>query len=822
MTQENQLSTQHDRQMALSTLRRVAVLGAGTMGAAIAAHCANAGLSVLLLDIAPDTLTPEETAKGLTLESAAVRNRIVRAGFDRMAKSRPASLYGASVAERLHTGNFTDNFDEIGDADWIIEAIIERLGPKQELMARVEAARKPGSIVSSNTSGIPLHQIAAGRSDDFRRHFLGTHFFNPPRYMKLLEIIPTAETDPVVVRQMRAFGERRLGKGTVRCKDTPNFIANRIGSYSGMTGMRYAFDNGFSIEEVDELTGPLIGRPKTASFRLADLAGVDIMVDVAENLYPAVPDDESRDEFRVPDVLTRMVAAGRRGNKTGAGFYKRIDGPGGTRAFHVIDRETLEYHPPQTPDIPLVAQANALRDLGARLRFIMERSDAGDRHARLVEATIVPTLAYTARRVPEISDRIVGIDDAMRWGFAQQLGPFETWDALGVAETAARMERAGITVAPWVTEMLASGNTAFYRAVDGRREAYNPVMKRYEPVARDPDHIDLAALKAAGRQIAGSKGASIIDLSDGVLCYELHTKANAVSQDAMETLHRALTMLDGDDAWRAMVIGNQGEYFSAGVDLREIGGIAQTNPDALVGLLEEGHALVQRLRFSPKPVIAAPFGNTFGLGVELCLASAGVCAEGETYMGLVEAGVGLIPGGGGCKELVRRIVSPPMRGGGTDPLPYVRRVLETIGQAKVSTSAIEARELGYLGERDRIVLGRERLIAEAKRMALDLADAGYQPPIRGKSCYAAGQGTLASLIIGVHQFHVGGFLSNHDATLFKELAGVLCGGNLSAPQWVDEEHLLRLERESFLRLLQNPKTQERIAHMLQTGKPLRN
>ncbi|MDQ6908433.1 MAG: 3-hydroxyacyl-CoA dehydrogenase/enoyl-CoA hydratase family protein [Chloroflexota bacterium] len=804
------------------TIQRVVVLGAGTMGAAIAGHCANAGLRVTLLDIAPDSLTPDEEKKGLTLESRAVRDRIVRAGFERMAKSRPASLFSTTVAERIALGNFVDDFAKVGEADWIIEVVIEQVVAKRTLMARIEETRQPGSIVTSNTSGIPLHLIVAGRSEEFRRHFLGTHFFNPPRYMKLLEIIPTADTDPAVVAQVRQVTEQMLGKGTVLCKDTPNFIANRIGTYSGMTGMRYALDNGFSIEEVDALTGPLIGRPKTASFRLADLAGVDIMVDVAENLYGLVPDDESRDEYRVPEPVKRMVAAGLRGNKTGAGFYKRVDGPGGTREFHVIALDTLDYHPPQEPDIPLVKEAGAIRDLGERLRFIMEGADTGERHAQLIEATIVPTLAYTARRVPEISDTITGVDDAMRWGFAQERGPFETWDLLGVAETVARMERRGIVVAPWVTEMLATGHPTFYRRENGQTEAYSPITKKYEPIPRDPHAIDLAALKAAGKEIAGSKGASLIDLGDGVLCFEVHTKANAVSQDAMQLLDHALTLLADDDAWRAMVIGNQGEYFSAGVDLREIGGIAQANPSALAGLLESGHQLLQRLRFSPKPVVAAPFGNTFGLGVELSLASAGICAEGETYMGLVEAGVGLIPGGGGCKELVRRIVSPEMKVAGVNPLPFLSRILETIGQAKVSTSAIEARELGYLSNTDRIVLGRDRLLTEAKRMALDLADRGYQPPLPGKQCYAAGQGALAALMIGIYQYRAGGFVSVHDAAVLREIATVICGGNLSAPQWVDEEYFLRLEREAFLRLLQNHKTQERIAHTLQTGKPLRN
>ena len=804
-----------------STIRRVAVLGAGTMGAAIAAHCANAGLPVYLLDLAPDRLTPEEEARGLSLEHPAVRNRIVRAGFERMVQARPPNLFSPATADLITLGNFADNFAWVGEADWIVEAIVERLEPKRELLARVEAVRKPGSIVSSNTSGIPLHQIAAGRSEEFRRHFLGTHFFNPPRYLKLLEVIPTADTGPAVVERVRAFAQRVLGKGVVVTKDTPNFIANRLGSY-GMAAIRRALEQGFTVEEVDALTGPLVGRPKTATFRLADLAGLDIMVGVNENLYQAVPHDESRAEFRTPPQLRRMLAAGRLGNKTGAGFYRAVERDG-KREFWVIDFETLEYRPPRPVTIPWLAEAERRRDLGERLRFVFQQADAGDRYARFVEQNVLGALGYAARRVPEISDDLVSVDDALRWGYAHQLGPFEIWDALGVAETAARMERQGIAVAPWVKELLAGGHTSFYRRSGGQLAAYHPITKRYEPVRRDPDWIDLAALKAAGRELAGNRDASLIDLGDGVLCLEFHSKANTIGQQGFALLDQALTFLASDDAWQALVIGNQGEYFSAGVNLREVGELVMARgPEALPGFLKAGHDLLQRLRFSPKPVVAAPFGQTRGLGVEIALACAGICAEGELYLGLVEVGAGLIPAGGGCKELVRRIVSPPMRVPGTDPLPFLRQVFETIGQAKVSTSAVEARDLGFLGPNDRIVLGRDRLIAAAKRMALGLAEGGYRPPVPGKSCYAAGRPALANLLVGIHQLKVGGFISEYDAEIGARLARVLCGGDLSAPQWVSEEYFLALEREAFFWLLQQPKTQERILHLLQTGKPLRN
>jgi 3-hydroxyacyl-CoA dehydrogenase len=808
-----------------STIGRVAVLGAGTMGAAIAGHCANAGIPVYLLDIAPESLTPEEEKKGLTLESPAVRNRIVQGGFDRMVKARPANLYSAATADLITLGNFADNFAWVGEADWIVEAIIERLGPKQALMARVEEIRKPDAVVSSNTSGIPLHEVADGRGEDFKRHFLGTHFFNPPRYLKLLEVIPIAETDPAVVARMKEFGERMLGKGVVVCKDTPNFIANRFGTFDGMYGARWALDHGYSIEEVDALTGPLIGRPRTATFRLSDLAGIDIMAGVADNLYAAAPDDESRDEYKTPDLMKRLVAVGRLGNKTGQGFYKQVSGPGGRREFWVLDptSENLDYRPPQQPDLPIVAAANKVRDLGERLRFIMQQADAGDRGAQLIEQMTVPAMAYAARRIPEFSDDIVAVDDAIRWGFARQQGPFETWDALGVPETVARMERAGIPVAPWVTEMLGQAITSFYQRDNGKLAAYCPQTKQYEPVDRGSDHLDLAALKAAGKEVASKRGASLVDLGDGVLCLEFHSKANAIGSDALTLAGQALDLLASDDAWRALVVGNQGEYFAAGVDLTEVGGIVQSgDPKAIMAFLKSGHDLMQRVRFAPKPVIAAPFGQTLGLGVEICLAASAIVAEGETYMGLVEVGVGLIPGGGGCKELVRRIVSPAAQVPGADPMPLVRRVFETIGQAKVSASAVEARELGFLAPNDRIVLGRDRLLAEAKRTALDLAAEGYRSPLPGKTCYATGSGGVATLMMGVHQFRVGGYISDYDVEIFRALAGVLCGGDLSAPQWVDEDYLLGLERQAFLRLLGNEKTQARMLHMLRTGKPLRN
>lgn len=802
-------------------IRRVAVVGAGTMGAAIAGHVANAGTPAYLLDVAPDQLAPDEEAAGLSLESPAVRSRVARAGVRRLLASRPPALFTPAVAELITPGNVADHLAWLGTADWIVEAVVERLDVKRRILAEIERVRRPDSIVSSNTSGIPLNLIAEGRSDNFRRHFLGTHFFNPPRSMMLLELIPTADTSPDVIARMRDVAERELGKRTVTSKDTPGFIATRLGAFSGMSTIRHALHHGYGIEEVDALTGTLVGRPRTATFRLADLTGLDLMVDVARNLHDALPADESRDELLPVDALGRLVAAGRLGNKAGAGFYARVERPGGRPAFHVVDLQALEYRPPRAPELPLVEAVGGIRDLGERLRAILAKADLGDRQASLVEAALLPTMAYAARRLPEISDDVVAVDNAIRWGFGHTLGPFQTWDALGVAPTVARMRRRGLAVAPWVEGLLASGRETFYRRDVGRIEAYSPSRRRHEPVRRDLDVIDLADLKGDGKTVASNASATLIDLGDGVLCLELHAKANTIGRDTVALVGRALDLVERD-AWRAMLIGSQGNYFSAGVNLVELGGLTDSAESAGVdAFLAAAHDLLQRLRFSPKPVVAAPFGATMGLGLELCLACSAVCAHADSAMGLTETGLGLIPAGGGCKELVRRVVSPPLRTAGAEPLPYLRRLMRTIGQGKVSTSAAEARELGFLAEGDRIVLGRDRLLAEAKRLALEMAEAGYRPPTSSLTCYAAGRDALAALVIDLHQMHTGGYISDHEAAVGKELAGVLCGGDLSAPQWVDERYVLTLEREAIGRLLREPRTRQRIARFLQSGGPSR-
>ena len=796
-------------------IRRVAVLGAGTMGAAIAAHAANAGLDVDLLDIAPDRLDPDEEARGLTLDDPAVRNRVVRAGFERMRAARPAALAAASVADRIRLGNFEENFDRLAAADWILEAVVELLAPKRALLERVERVAADHAVVSSNTSGIPLASLAEGRSDGFRRRFLGTHFFNPPRYLKLVELIPTADTDPEVLERMRAFVEQVLGKGPVVAKDTPNFIANRLGSFAGMHDTRYAFDHGYAIEEVDALTGPLVGRPKTATFRLADQIGLDVMVGVADNLYELAPDDESREDLRAPQPLRRILEAGRLGQKSGGGFYRREVREGRT-VFDVLDLDTLDYRPAAEPDLPIVASARDRGGLGERLRYLVDRAD-DDRGARLVRDTLLPALAYASRRVPEIADSLVEMDHAMEWGFGHQAGPFRTWDLLGVRDTVALMRDQGLEVAGWVDDFLAAGNESFY--ADG--EVYSPVTAGYQPVAADPDALDLDRLKADGREVAANASASLVDLGDGVLCFELHSPASAIDVGVVELGARALRELERGP-WAGLVIASQARNFCVGANLGEVGMAAYSGAYDQVERAVEGlQELLMGFRYAASPVVAAPHGQTLGGGAEIVLHADRVVAALETYLGLVEVGVGVIPAGGGCKELLRRLVSPAMRAADAPALPFVQRVFETIGLAKAATSALEARELGFLEEHDRIVLHPDHLLAAAKREVLDLAP-GYRPPAREASVYAGGRPLLAALEIGVQTLVWAGQASEHDALIGRTLARVLCGGELSAPQWVTEDHILALERQAFLELLHEPKTMERIQAMLTTGKPLRN
>jgi 3-hydroxyacyl-CoA dehydrogenase len=790
------------------------------MGGGIAAHAANAGLAVQLLDVAPKELTPEEEKRGLSLDSPAVRNRIVAASLERLKKSKPAAFFTPETAALVAVGNLEDDFERVADADWIVEAIVEQLGPKRELMARIERVRRPGSIVTSNTSGLPISSIAEGFTQDFRAHFLGTHFFNPPRYMKLLEVIPTAETLPEVVEFMTEFAERRLGKGVVICKDTPNFIANRLGSVLGASTLGFVLENGYTVEEADAILSPLIGRPKTGLFRLQDLVGLDVSSSVGDNLYDLIPDDETREVLRnqnLGSLRTTQMERGRLGDKTGQGFYKKPP-KGGKADILSLDLETLEYRERREPDIPSMSEAQKIKSLPERVEFVLRQDDKAGALARHV---IYQTLGYAARRVPEITNRIIDVDRAMRWGYSHELGPFELWDALGVRETADAMEKEGVRVAAWVREMLDAGHETFYKQEGGSLSFYDPARKGYVAEEADAQRIDLAHLKSSGHVLRENRGASLIDLGDGVACLEFHTKLNTLDGDVREMLLASVEEVETGD-WRGLVIGNDADDFSVGANLA--GGLGAGGSDAIERAVKGMQDALAAVRFCSKPVVTAPAGRTLGGGCEVSMAGARAAAAAETYMGLVEVGVGLIPAAGGCKELVRRLVSPPMRAAGSaDPVPFLQQVLQTIATAKVSTSAAEARSFGYLTDADLIVMNRDHQLSEAKRLVLELSDAGYAPPARGaKNCYAAGRDALAALRAGLYIMQQGGYMSEYDLHVSLKVAHVLCGGRLSSAQWVDEQYLLDLEREAFVSLCGEPKTRERITHMLSTGKPLRN
>ncbi len=801
-------------------IRKAAVIGAGTMGAAIAAHLANAGIPVYLLDIVPTSLTPEEEAKGLTLNDPQVRNRIVMQGIERLRKSKPAALFSEDRLALITPGNVEDHFDRVGEADWIIEAIIEKLEPKQQLMARIEKVRKPDAIVSTNTSGIPIHLIGEGRSADFLEHFLGTHFFNPPRYLKLVEVIPGPKTAQEIIDFIMEFVGRDLGKRAVLAKDTPNFIANRVATVTGAYVTNYAIDNGYTVEEVDTLLGKLIGRPKTAHFRLLDLVGIDVMAYVSQNLYRAVPHDPYREWLVHPAAqkLFQFLVDNRYlGNKTGQGFYKQVKQEG-KKAYWHLNLETLAYDPPQKPRWDTVKKARDIDDLGERLRFLVRQED---KVGKLIWAALASYLSYAGYVAPEVANDLVSVDRAMRWGFNHEMGPFEIWDTLGVADVAGRLEKEGFGVADWVKEMLESGHTTFYQYDKQRKVGYYDWKeKSYRPLPLNPRVILLKDLKVQGKEIERNLSASLVDLGDGVLLLEFHSKANALDPDIFKMYAAGLKRLDTE--FDGMVIGNQGEHFCAGANVFNIAVAGQQKmEDELRRVVREFQDLMMTVRYFPKPIVAAPFGMTLGGGAEVTMAASRIVAAAETYMGLVEVGVGLIPAGGGCKELLRRVVNPAMKTTHAEPLPFLQRLFEQIGTAKVATSAEEARHAGFLTSADRIVMNPDYLLAEAKHEVLNLIRQGYHPPVPEK-IYAAGRDTLAALRVGIWSMHESGYISEYETHIANRLAYVLTGGDHDRPTWVDEWHILDLEREAFVALAQEPKTLERIWNFLKTGKVMRN
>ncbi len=763
-------------------IRSVAVLGAGTMGAQIAAHLANAGLPALLLDLTPD---------------------VAREGLERAARLKPDPFFTAAARRLVTTGGFDQDLAAVAACDWIIEAVVERLDIKQALLEKVDAHRAPGAIVSSNTSGIPIGAIAAGRSDDFRRHWLGTHFFNPPRYLRLVEVVPTPETDPAIAAAMTGFIDRRLGKGVVVSNDTPNFIANRIGLYGVMRIFEALASGRWSIEAIDAMTGPALGRPKSASFRTMDIAGLDVLAHVARNLADRL-DDEERGAFVLPPLVETMVARGWVGEKAGQGFYKKVRTDAGSEIL-ALDPATLEYRPQQKPRLAPLDAARTIEDVGERLRSLfLGRHEVGE----FLRATLGPTLVYAARVAPDVAHSIDDVDRAMRWGFAWDLGPFETWDAIGAD---ALVEACGVTAPPpLVQDLVAAGRTRF-------RSDGNGGFAEVPPAG--PDLQILRSAKERQRVVRRNAGASLVDLGDGVLAVEFHSKMNAIGGDAVAMLDAGVKEAAANFA--ALVVGNDGPHFSAGANLMLLLLEAQEgNWDEVDLMVRAFQRAVVGLRYADVPVIVAPAGMTLGGGCEITLHGDRVQAAAESYIGLVEVGVGLIPAGGGTKEMLAR--SMTRRPAGADLLPFVQQVFETIGFGKVSTSGPEAVRLGYLRDRDGITMNRERLLADAKRRALERVADGYARPGAPAGIFVGGETVLAALRLGVHLAHRAGRISDHDVVVGGKLAWILAGGSRHAAGEATEQELLDLEREAFLSLCGEAKTLERIGHTLKTGKMLRN
>jgi 3-hydroxyacyl-CoA dehydrogenase len=786
------------------------------MGAQIAAHLANAGIEVLLLDMPPTGLTRQEQDRGLTLESPAVRNRLANAGLEAAKKIKPAAFYSPALARLVTPGNFDDDLSKLAGVDWIIEAVVEKLEIKRDLFSRVETHRKPGTIISSNTSGISIGSMAEGMPDDFRRHFLGTHFFNPPRYLRLLEVIPTAETLPEVTEFIADLCDRRLGKGIVYCKDTPNFIANRIASFSSLNTIKVMVEGNYSVEEVDAMTGPLIGRPRSASFRTADIVGLDVSLYVADNLYNAVPDDENRDLLIAPDFLREMVKRGWTGNKAGQGFYRKQKGEGGKTEYWHLDYAEMDYRPPQKVRFPSVDAARSIEDTSERIRALIYGKD---RVGEFLWKSISQNLVYAANRVPEISDTIVNIDNAVRWGFNHEVGPFELWDVIGVERSAARLREEGGRVPSLVEKLLASGNSSFYKHDEGRTFYFDHYTGEYKEVAPRPGVTILKSLKQRERVIKKNSAASLIDIGDGVVCLEFHSKMNAIGADTVAMMNYAVKETAAN--YEALVIGNQAENFSVGANIMLLLlGIQEQEWDEIALSVRQFQNANMALRYSPRPAVVAPQGMALGGGCEITLHGDRARAAAETYLGLVEVGVGLIPGGGGVKEMVMRAVEGALPD--EDLFPRIKKVSETIAMARVSTSAVEARELGFLRETDPITMNRDRLIEDAKQTALALAREGYVQPHPRTDIPVLGEPALATIKLGVHMMVRGGYISEYDAHVATKLASIITGGNLSRKTLVSEQYLLDLEREAFVSLCGERKTQERIQHMLKTGKPLRN
>lgn len=797
------------------TIRRVAVLGAGVMGAGIAAHLANAGFESLLYDIVPQDAGDPSDPKA--------RNRFALAGIDALTKSKPAALFRKADVSRIIPCNYEDHADLLATADWVIEVVVERLDIKKKVFQWIAEHRRPGTVVSSNTSGIKLADMAADMPEEMRRHFLITHFFNPVRYMRLLEIVAGPDTDPDVVARIADFGEKKLGKGIVFAKDTPNFIANRIGTYGMASVFRHMQEAGLTVEQVDKIFGQPLGRPKSAVFRTADIVGLDTLAHVFANLHEYLVDDEERDIFVLPGAVEKLIAAGATGQKAGAGFYKKVKQAGKSEIL-ALDLNTLEYRSQEKVRFDAIGAARKTDSVAESVAAMVWHEDEAGKAAWRVTAD---TLIYTANRItPEkgqvIADDVVNVDRAMRWGFGWDLGPFEAWDAIGVRKSVERMKAEGRSVPAWVEAMLEAGRESFYARDASGVLTYWAVEGDAKPVPVSPGITLLSDLKAQNREIERNPSASLLDLGDGVLGLEFHSKMNALDELIFALYGKALDKLDAGE-FDALVVGNQdGRAFCAGANvLMILMGAMQGQWDQIEQQVSALQQLVQRAKYSSKPVVTAPFGLTLGGGAEVAMHSAATQASGELYMGLVEAGVGLIPAGGGCKELVVRYLGDFPQDIEYDPNPFVQKAFERIGLAKVSTSAEEARDYGFLRPKDRITMNSEAVLHDAKQLALGLVKSGYQAP-RPRTVKVPGPTGRAAIELFLYQMREGGFATEHDVTVGKKLAYVLTGGDVPWGTVRTEQDLLDLEREAFLSLCGEPKSQARMQHMLQTGKPLRN
>jgi len=787
-------------------IKKVAVLGSGVMGSRIACHFANIGVQVLLLDIIP---------KDAPAGDKKARNKIVNDALEFALKSNPSPIYLKSFAKRITTGNFEDDMPKIAESDWIIEVVVERLDIKQSVFEKVEKFRKAGTLITSNTSGIPIHLMAEGRSDDFKKNFCGSHFFNPPRYLKLLEIIPTNNTSPEVVSFLLEFGEKFLGKTTVLAKDTPAFIGNRIGVFSIMSLLHYVDKMGLTVEEVDKLTGPVIGHPKSATFRTNDVVGLDTMVHVANGLFKNAPDDEANELFEIPDFVNRMLTNNWLGSKTGQGFYKKekVDG---VNQFYALDLKSLDYKPSQKVKFAALETTKTVEKLEDRLKILFAAKDkAGD----FYRATFYQLFAYSSKRIPEIADELYKIDAAMNAGFGWEMGPFEKWDALAVENTVKEMEASGHQPANWVYELLESGAKSFYMIENGKRMYYDIPSKTYKVIPGTEEFILLKNITATNT-VWKNSGSTITDIGDGILNLEFHTKMNTIGGEVIEGINKAITLAEA--GYKGLVISNEGANFSAGANVGMIFMMAvEQEFDELNAVIKAFQQTIMRIRYSSVPVVAAPHQMALGGGCEICLHADKVVAHAELYMGLVEFGVGLIPGGGGTKEFALRL-SDELQDGDIEVNNFRERFL-TIGQAKVSTSAYEAFEFGYLKKgRDVVVVSQNRLLAEAKRHCLQLADDGYVQPVQRTDIKVLGKQSLGLAYVGANTMYSGNYISEHDVKISQKLGFVLSGGDLSQPSLVSETYLLDLEREAFLSLCTEKKTLERIQSILTGGKVLRN